>query len=199
MRKSLIFLYFFVAFCFLFTGIFLLYTNRRSPVTSPQPSIAIHRSPTAILQSPIPSRQLLTTISKVTSVIDGDTIVIEGNKKVRYIGIDAPETKHPTKGIQCFGIKASNKNKELVLGKYIRLQKDVSDTDKYGRLLRYVWIVDSPNATQSGIFVNDYLVREGYANIATFPPDVAYANQFKDAAREARNKNKGLWGECQNQ
>ncbi|PIY69402.1 YHYH domain-containing protein [Candidatus Roizmanbacteria bacterium CG_4_10_14_0_8_um_filter_39_9] len=133
---------------------------------------------------------------RVTSVIDGDTIIIEGNKHVRYIGIDTPETKHPAKGVQCYGLEASQKNKELVDGKLIRMQKDVSETDRYGRLLRYVWIVNENATDSAGLFVNDYLVREGYAVASTFPPDVMYSKQFIEAARVAREENKGLWKSC---
>ena len=77
----------------------------------------------------------------VVRVIDGDTIEVEidgTSYRVRYIGIDTPETVHPQKPVECFGKEASEKNRELVEGKRVRLEKDVSDTDKYGRLLRYV-------------------------------------------------------------
>jgi len=124
----------------------------------------------------------------VTKVIDGDTITIEGGQVIRYIGIDTPETVHPSKPVECFGLEASNKNKELVEGKRVKLEKDVSETDKYGRLLRYVWIDD--------IFVNDYLVRQGYAYVYTYPPDVKYSDQFVEAQREAEKNNRGLWASC---
>jgi len=124
----------------------------------------------------------------VTRVIDGDTIEIEGGKKVRYIGIDTPETVDPRKPVQCFGVEAFNKNKELVERKRIRLEKDISETDKYGRLLRYVYV--------DGIFVNDYLVRQGYAYAYTYPPDVKYSEQFIQAQKEARENNRGLWKAC---
>ena len=124
----------------------------------------------------------------VTRVIDGDTIEIEGGRKVRYIGIDTPETVDPRKPIQCFGVEASNKNKELVERKRVRLEKDVSETDKYGRLLRYVHVDD--------LFVNDYLVRQGYAYAYTYPPDVKYSEQFVQVQTEARENNRGLWKAC---
>lgn len=124
----------------------------------------------------------------VIRVVDGDTIEIEGGQKVRYIGIDTPETVSPSKPVQCFGKEASEKNKELVLGKRVKLEKDISETDKYGRLLRYVWIDD--------IFVNDYLVRQGYASASTYPPDVKYSEQFVQAQQEAVGNNRGLWISC---
>jgi len=133
---------------------------------------------------------------KVIKVIDGDTIEIEGGKKVRYIGIDTPEVHHPKKPVQCYGKIAALKNKELVEGKEVRLEKDVSETDRYGRLLRFVYI-DQHEATSSvALFVNDYLVRQGYARAATFPPDIRYQEQFRAAEKEARENSRGLWSSC---
>lgn len=122
----------------------------------------------------------------VTKVIDGDTIEIEGGKRVRYIGIDTPETVHPSKPVECYGKEASSKNLDLVLNKKVKLVKDVSETDKYGRLLRYVYVGD--------IFVNDYLVKEGYAKASTYPPDVKFNEQFLTSQKYAIDSDKGLWG-----
>lgn len=133
----------------------------------------------------------------VTKVIDGDTIEVEGGEKVRYLGVDTPETKDPRKPVQCFGKEASNKNKELVEGKRVILEKDITDTDKYNRLLRFVFLPLGPS-TGSGqlLFVNDYLIREGYAQVLTIPPDIKYSEQFLEAQRKAREQKKGLWGKC---
>jgi len=131
----------------------------------------------------------------VTRVVDGDTIEIEGGQKVRYIGIDTPETVDPRKPVECFGKEASNKNKELVEGKRVRLEKDVSETDKYGRLLRYVYL-PAGKAGVGDLFVNEFLVKEGYAFSSTYPPDVKYQNLFTQAEKEAREANRGLWGSC---
>lgn len=125
---------------------------------------------------------------KVIRVIDGDTVELEGGIRVRYIGIDTPETVNPNTTVECFGQEASNKNKELVEGKNVRLEKDVSEADKYGRLLRYIYVDD--------IFVNDYLVRQGYANASSYPPDVKYQDKFRQAETEAREYNRGLWNAC---
>lgn len=124
----------------------------------------------------------------VTRVIDGDTIEIEGGARVRYIGIDTPETVDPRKPVQCFGAEASQRNKELVEGKQARMEKDTSETDRYGRLLRYVFIGDT--------MINLRLVAEGYAHAATFPPDVAHHREFLAAEREARSEQRGLWTAC---
>ena len=125
---------------------------------------------------------------KVSRVIDGDTIEIEGGQKVRYIGMDTPETVDPRKPVQCFGLEASKKNKELVEGKSVRLEKDITDRDLYKRLLRYVWV--------EGIFVNLELIKQGFANSATFPPDVKYQKEFFAAEKEAKENNRGLWSAC---
>ncbi len=148
------------------------------------------------LSATIPKEATPTSIQKPTQdslvlvirVIDGDTIQIEGGSKVRYIGIDTPETVDPRTTVQCFGKEASAKNKELVEGKKVRLEKDVSETDKYGRMLRYVYVAE--------LFVNETLVREGYAFSSTYPPDVKYQDLFLQAEKEAREANKGLWGSC---
>ena len=131
---------------------------------------------------------------KVVKVIDGDTIKLETGETVRYIGIDTPETKHPKKKLQCFGKEAMEKNKELVEGKFVKLEKDISDTDRYWRLLRYVYL--PTDSTPSGIFINDYLVREGFAHVSTFPPDVKYSDHFTNLEYQARVNNLGLWNKC---
>ena len=143
-------------------------------------------------ESPVPQPTQISSLGvnrervRVAKVVDGDTIKLENGKTVRYIGIDTPETVHPSKPIQCYGKEASNKNKELVEGKEIEIEKDVSETDKYSRLLRYIWIED--------IFVNEYLVREGFAQSSSYPPDVKYQDRFREAERRAREEDKGLWG-----
>ena len=126
--------------------------------------------------------------AKVRRVIDGDTIEIESGQRVRYIGIDTPETVDPRKTVQCFGQEAAAKNRELVEGKTVELEKDVSETDKYGRLLRYVYF--------DNVFVNDYLVRQGYAYASSYPPDVRYQDQFTQAQSEAQQSGSGLWSAC---
>jgi len=136
--------------------------------------------------------QACLTRTKVIRVIDGDTIEIEGKQKVRYIGVNSPEIFHDSTGKktgeQCFANESYLENKRLVEGKEIYIQKDVSEVDKYKRLLRYVWVGDA--------FVNDYLVRQGFAQVSTFPPDVRYHQQFLEAQKEAQVNNRGLWKEC---
>ena len=120
---------------------------------------------------------------KCSRVIDGDTIEVKDGAgikyKIRYIGIDTPEANED------YGDIATEKNKELVEGKIVKLEKDVSSTDKYGRILAYVYMED--------IFINAYLVQEGYAQISTYPPDVKYVDYFLELQQEAKENNKGLW------
>lgn len=125
---------------------------------------------------------------KVTRIIDGDTIEIEGGERVRYIGIDTPETVDPRKPVQCFGVEASKKNKELIEGQMVRLEKDITDRDKYNRLLRYVWVGDT--------FVNLELVKQGFAQSYSYPPDIKYQDQIVAAQQQAREVKRGLWGAC---
>lgn len=144
--------------------------------------------------TPAAQTSLQTSNVKVVRVIDGDTVELETGETLRYIGIDTPETKHPKKPVQCYGEEAYQVNKKLVEGKSVRIEKDVSNVDKYKRLLRYVYI--STQASPSGILVNDYLVRNGFAFATTFPPDVAMADQFLEAQRIARVNNRGMWKSC---
>lgn len=159
----------------------------------------LQQSPT-----PAPSTNVLgnTTTSSidnevlVLNVTDGDTIEVEyqGKKrKLRYIGINTPETVDPRKPVECFGKQASEENKRLLEGGKVLLEKDVSDTDKFDRLLRYVYL-SLGDGTK--LFVNDYLVRGGYAYAYTYPPDVKYSGRFFQAQKEARENLRGLWASC---
>jgi micrococcal nuclease len=122
-------------------------------------------------------------MATVTRVIDGDTIEVSINAqthRLRYIGMDTPERGQPFFG------EATEANARLVSGQSVILVKDVSETDRYGRLLRYVYL-------QDGTFVNAELVRLGYAQIATHPPDVRHQELFLQLQQEARDAGVGLW------
>jgi micrococcal nuclease len=123
---------------------------------------------------------------RVARVVDGDTVKIKTGETLRYIGIDTPETKHPKKPVQYFGKEASAFNKQLVDGKVILVEFDVTQRDKYGRLLGYVFLPD-------GTFVNAELVRKGYAQVWTIPPNVRYQDFFLQLQREAQKNKRGLW------
>lgn len=126
---------------------------------------------------------------KVQSVIDGDTIQLEDGVRLRYIGIDTPEKNDPRKPVQCFAKEATEKNRSLVEGKKIKFFKDVNSTDKYGRLLGYVYLED-------GTFVNFEMVESGFAFSYPYPPDVSKQDEFNQAQAKARDTKLGLWAGC---
>lgn len=136
--------------------------------------------------------------AKVIRVVDGDTIIVDrgnGNEKVRLILVDTPETVHPIKGEELYGKEASNFTKSQLSNKTVYLEKDVSETDKYGRLLRYVWIDTPYNNDDLRIkCFNAILLANGFAQVSTFPPDVKYQEEFLNIQKEARNQGIGLWG-----
>jgi micrococcal nuclease len=132
------------------------------------------------------------TAPVVTRVIDGDTIEvnIDGTiYKMRYIGIDTPELDDERPEFRALAQEATRLNRQLVEGETIRLEKDVSETDKYGRLLRYVYVDD--------IFINAELVRRGLAWAKTYEPDVKYQDILEKAEVEARQDRVGIWQEMQ--
>ncbi len=133
-----------------------------------------------------------TETARVVRVVDGDTIIVRlggREQRLRYIGMDTPETKKPDTPVQWMGPEASRANAELVDGQTVVLEKDVSETDRFGRLLRYVWLADGDRWT----LVDLELVRRGFAQIETDPPDVKYADRFVAAQRAARAAGIGLW------
>jgi micrococcal nuclease len=157
------------------------------PTPSNTPNVASpSNTPTA---TPIPLVE-----AHVERVIDGDTleVVLDGRAvRLRLIGVDAPETNGPP---TCFGPEATSKAEELVgrAGGRVLLEKDISETDRYGRLLRYVWL-ERPDGR---LMLNEEIVKEGFAQVSTYPPDVRYQQQFLAAEREAREGKRGLWGAC---
>jgi micrococcal nuclease len=129
--------------------------------------------------------------ARVAEVIDGDTFAIADGRSVRLIGIDTPETKHPDKGVQCFGKEASSYTARLLpRGTPVRLVADVEPRDRYDRLLAYVYRV------ADGLFINAVLARDGYARPLTIPPNVAHTEQLDTLAAQARDQGRGLWSAC---
>jgi micrococcal nuclease len=129
--------------------------------------------------------------ARVVRITDGDTVRvdIEGGAKdvaVRYIGMDTPETKEPGKPVQPFGPEASADNEKLVANRRVCMEKDVSESDRYGRLLRVIWRED-------GLMVNRQLVLDGLAVLETVPPDVKYVEVFREAQADARARQAGMW------
>lgn len=139
-----------------------------------------------------PSRTTLGR-AQVLRVVDGDTIRVRldgRTERVRYIGIDTPESVKPGTAVQCFAKRASAANAALVAGRSVRLVADVEERDRYGRLLAYVY------REPDGAFVNARLVRDGYARTLTIAPNVAHARELADLARAARREHRGLWSAC---
>jgi micrococcal nuclease len=128
-------------------------------------------------------------VAFVSRVIDGDTIEVRlGGRTVdvRLIGIDTPETVHPTEPVECFGAAASSFTKRQLEGREVRLEFDVERPDRYGRMLAYVWLADQ--------LFNEVLVDRGFAQVSTYPPNVMYVDRFLEAQRHAREDDRGLWG-----
>jgi len=150
----------------------------------------------ALLLSSCSNESLTASPNSATlkGVVDGDTIEIAiGGKteRVRLIGINTPETKHPTKGVECYGPEASAYTEQLLpKGTKLRVERDVEARDKYGRLLLYVYIANS------NVFVNMDLVMNGYARPMVFEPNTAHKADFAQAATQAELRNVGLWQAC---
>ena len=133
------------------------------------------------------------SIGVVGRVVDGDTIRVHIGREetVRLIGIDTPESVDPRSPVECFGQEASAHLKELLpVGTRVRLVRDVEARDRFDRLLAYVY------RAEDDLFVNRQMALDGYADVLTFPPNVAHVADFIDAVREAREAGRGLWGAC---
>ena len=164
-------------------------TARTVALTSPSPTP--WRTAKPPLAALIPTGP--TDSAKVVRIVDGDTIVVSlGGKdvKLRYIGMDTPEDVDPNSPVEPMSREAAAANTALVSGKTVVLEKDVSETDQYGRLLRYVWLHEGSTWTM----VNLELVRMGLASAATYPPDVKYVDLFTSTESAARSSFVGLWG-----
>lgn len=127
----------------------------------------------------------------VSKVVDGDTFWVKYSNgteaKIRLIGINSPEARNTGKTqIEYFGKESSEFARKILTGRKVRIVYDVQKYDRYKRHLAYVYLED-------GTFLNALLVKEGYANVATYPPNVKYVELFTKLEREARSKRKGLW------
>ena len=132
----------------------------------------------------------------VTRVIDGDTVevspAIDGTEDVRLIGVDTPETTGSPGGAQPYGEEASRFAEKMLQGGSVTLRFDEERKDDYGRVLAYVYESD-------GAMFNQTLLERGFAQVATFPPNVEHVERFEEAQREARRAERGLWGLPQDQ
>ena len=156
-----------------------------------QPAATLTPFPAAgVTQPPGPTRPV--ERARVVRVVDGDTVIVAlagREERLRYIGIDAPESVRPDSPVEPFGPESAAANAALVGGREVIPERDVSDRDEFGRLLRYVWL----ETADGTLFVNLDLVVRGYANPITIPPDVLHAGLLRAAARSARDAGRGLW------
>jgi micrococcal nuclease len=137
---------------------------------------------------------------RIVEVVDGDTVKVsrQGSgagssvETLRLIGIDTPETRHPTIPVECFGPEASAKAKELLAGTQVYLEYDASQGryDRYGRTLAYVWMSD-------GRMFNEVMIRQGFANEYTYRTAYRHQDLFRRAERSARADARGLWLSCE--
>lgn len=166
-----------------------------------------HRGPNALQSLEI--RRNTVYKAKIERVVDGDTAIItfvfdDGSKylkeRVRFLGVNTPETVHPNKPVEFYGKEASNFTKAQLTGKTVWLQTDVEVKDRYSRMLAYVWLkeptakdMDNEAAIRANMF-NAKLLLDGYAQAMTVQPNSKYSNLFVHFQREAREAKKGLWG-----
>ena len=134
---------------------------------------------------------------RVTRVVDGDTVKVRlaggrGTRTVRYIGVDTPESVKPGEPVQCFAKEASNFNERMVRDRRVRLEIGRERTDRYGRLLAYVYV-----RGRGRPFVNEELVRRGYARTLAIPPNTDRAGRFAVLERRAKRERRGLWRVCE--
>ncbi len=175
--------------------------NARTPRIITEPSTTVvDREPLATISGPV-RRGPLEANAVVRQAVDGDTIDVvllrndgtssANTERIRLIGIDTPETKRPDTPLECFAKKASAATAALLpQATPVHLERDVEERDRYGRLLAYVF------RASDGLFVNHELVRTGFAASYPYPPNVTYADDFRDAADAARAAGVGLWGTC---
>jgi micrococcal nuclease len=152
----------------------------------PAPFRAPHKE--KLSKSPRHPRPSTRGQSKVVAVLDGDTIIIDGGEKVRYAGLNTPETHHPDKLPEYCGQEAFEANRRLVAGKTVRLEFDERRRDKYGRLLAYVYV--------DGLFVNAELIRQGYAQVSTYKDNQRHHDDFARLQQDAITARRGMWGGC---
>lgn len=136
----------------------------------------------------LPSPPAAAELRYVLRVVDGDTVVLAGDERVRLIGVNTPESVDPRRTVQWYGKEAAAFTRSLLQGRRVRVEHDVERKDRYGRTLGYLWLED-------GDFVNLRLVEEGYAFAYRYPPNVKYADLFREAERRAREGWRGLWSD----
>ena len=167
-------------------------TGLETPITAESPGAGVESPAIPIDPTFRPAGE--TTFATVTKVVDGDTIKVDiaGTEySLRYIGVDSPEPDSTDPEIKRIADAATAANSRMIEGREVYLEREVSDQDRFGRLLRDVWLVDSGG---SYVLISIELVRAGYAQTATFPPDVRYLAQLTAAQKMAQVDKVGLWG-----
>jgi micrococcal nuclease len=154
----------------------------------PLPSPSETSKTRKLSKSPLVPRSSTSERAKVVAVLDGDTIVVGGGEKVRYAGLNTPETHHPDKLPEYCGQEAFEANRRLVAGKTVRLEFDARQRDKFGRLLAYVYV--------DRLFVNAELIRQGYAQVSTYKDNQRYQDEFLRLQETAITARRGMWGGC---
>ena len=190
--------------------LWVAYGIRESLAPDPEPEVPEQIAPATttsnFTQSGLAPNQLVPLVilaqrekvtARVKRVIDGDTVELENGDRVRYLGMDTPETKHPDKPVECYGVEASKWNQFLVEGKDVTLQRGFDNKDRYGRLLRYVWVdVELKDGSKENVFVNGFLVSSGHARVPTYTKNQELYQYFTGQEDKARMALSGLWGEC---
>jgi micrococcal nuclease len=132
---------------------------------------------------------------KVNRVIDGDTIVLEDGRTIRYLNMDTPETKKPATPVMCYGVEASKYNETSVSGRRILIKPEKEDKDRYGRSLRFIFFVGADTSSIANS-LNAKMVKEGYARSSIYKPNDTYADYFNKLEAEAKKAKIGVWGNC---
>jgi micrococcal nuclease len=161
-------------------------TPPSAPTPPPSPSEPSKRR--KLSKSPLIGRSPTSERAKVVAVLDGDTIVVGGGERVRYAGLNTPETHHPDKLPEYCGREAFEANRRLVAGKTVRLEFDARQRDKYGRLLAYVYV--------GSMLVNEELIRQGYAQVSTYKENQRHHDEFVRLQQDAISARRGMWGGC---
>lgn len=164
-------------------------TPRRELPEASVSTTSTSKPPTSTTTTPAVNAASTGESAVVERIVDGDTLVLTSGVKVRLIGVDTPETKKPGSPVECFGPQASDFTTSAVgPGTAVTLVYDAERLDRYGRTLVYLY------RTSDDLFLNLALVRDGFAQVATFPPNIAHVEEFLDAQRQARDEARGLWG-----
>ena len=137
----------------------------------------------------------------IVRAVDGDTAVVKVDgqeKRVRFLGVDTPETVHPNKPVQFYGKEASNFTKESLNGRRVWLEYDSNPQDRYGRHLAYIWLKNPATVNESTIresMFNAKLLLGGYAKVMIIKPNKRYEAEFKKFQEEAKRARLGVWSQ----